>query len=119
MTFDVCAGTDDEWAAMKASKRKRLTRELQRHRCFICGKVFAGQSGNRAPFARRMLGATEDHVIPRDMGGRTPWNALQAHNRCNSLKGNRPPHPCELIFLAAVNLALRHRGPRTFPRWPK
>lgn len=29
-----------------------------------------------------------------------------AHQGCNTAKGNRPPHPCEVIFLLAVNANL-------------
>lgn len=40
---------------------------------------------------------TFDHVIPRCKGGRTTWdNIVTACRRCNTIKGSRLPHQCNM-----------------------
>lgn len=41
---------------------------------------------------------TFDHVIPRSRGGRTEWeNIVTACQGCNTKKGNRMPHECDMF----------------------
>jgi len=82
--------------------------------CFLCG-VALGQIAD----------CTREHVWPRhptgrdmaafrERGGRTGSvkNELLAHRPCNMRKGNRLPHPCEVIYLEAVNARLYGPAPR-------
>jgi hypothetical protein len=111
MAFDTCAGDFHLWAKFKRSRRKRLQKELQGHRCYLCGQPFVDDEAFRflSTRERRKLGPTEDHVMPKKHGGVIPWNILIAHQDCNSRRGDRMPHPCELIALAGVNLGLRFK----------
>lgn len=58
--------------------------------CYLCGKPWA------VP--------TRDHVVPKAKGGKSRWNQLLAHPRCNVRKSDRWPYPCELMLLHAVNM---------------
>ncbi|MEI7602210.1 MAG: HNH endonuclease [Opitutae bacterium] len=50
------------------------------HLCQYCGRVFREEELNL------------DHVVPRDVGGKTSWeNIVTACVRCNSRKANRLP----------------------------
>ena len=50
------------------------------HQCQYCGRVFREEELNL------------DHVVPRDVGGKTSWeNIVTACVRCNSRKANRLP----------------------------
>ena len=60
----------------------------------------------------RKLKLTRDHVTPKAMGGRFWWNKLLTHAACNNRKGDRPPHPCELLYLEASNLRIVGRRER-------
>lgn len=43
---------------------------------------------------------TFDHVIPRSRGGQSSWdNIVTACKACNTRKGNRMPHECEMYPL--------------------
>ena len=84
-----------------------LSRKALFHRqdraCFLCGCGFAHRAmdlhGAHADAPSR------DHVFPRAAGGRAEANILLAHKPCNIRKGSRWPHPCEVIYLAAIYLA--------------
>ncbi len=40
---------------------------------------------------------TFDHVIPRCLGGRTSWdNIVAACRKCNTVKGHKLPHECDM-----------------------
>lgn len=78
---------------------------LQDGRCYLCADPM------RASSPQDPDGATRDHVTPRIRGGRDTENLLAAHRACNERKADRAPHPCELIYLAAVN-ARRSSPPR-------
>lgn len=76
------------------SAEYRRLKLIQRGCCYICGSS--------------MNKPTRDHVRPRS---RYPSaqpiglkNILLAHGACNTLKGDRDPHPCELIYLEAAHL---------------
>lgn len=74
-------------------KRKRAVLfEAQRRRCYLCCKKM--YPGN---------GSTDDHVLPKSLGGRRDRNILLAHRKCNARKADRPPFACELLYLAAIN----------------
>ena len=72
------------------ARRRKVLYGLQRKRCYLCAKRM--YPGNRS---------TDDHVIPKSRGGRRDRNILLAHKKCNERKGDRPPHPCELLYAAA------------------
>lgn len=78
--------------------------EAQGGRCYLC--------------SRQMAAPTEDHVHPKAKGGKNKANRLLAHSRCNNEKGSRLPYPCELIFLAAINLRVVYRA-RPVTRAPR
>jgi 5-methylcytosine-specific restriction endonuclease McrA len=60
--------------------------------CYLCAKPFKEEDW-----------ATRDHVIPRALGGSDERNILLACGACNNRKADRPPKPCEMIYLAAAN----------------
>lgn len=65
---------------------------VQRGRCLLCG-------------ARKLYDAmTEEHVIPRSMGGAThPTNIVLSCGPCNVEKGARPPDPRYAKLAAAIS----------------
>jgi hypothetical protein len=78
----------------------------QRHACYLCAQAFAHRAlefhGGHPDAPSR------DHVFPRGRGGLAEANILLAHKRCNQRKGDRWPHPCEVIYLAAIYAAPAH-----------
>lgn len=103
---DTLAGSGREWSLLCADKRRKITARMQGGKCFLCGfrlpRRYPAQMPDNEP-AR----PTDEHVVPKCAGGRGPWNLLLAHRKCNNLKGNRHPYPCELLLLASVNFELR------------
>lgn len=74
--------------------------------CYLCGEPF----DDARP-------ATQDHVVPKALRGRTRGNILMAHQPCNNQKGDRMPTREELEYLRAVNAAVANddvAGPRVF-----
>ena len=83
---------------------KRFMWTAQNGVCYLCGQ----------PLPRKWASPklTFEHIWPvsRIAGGDTfEGNVMLAHHKCNVGKANRLPHPCELIYLAAVNLRLGFR----------
>lgn len=77
---------------------------VQGNRCAICGghmRLHGSVTNHRR--------ATLDHVRPRSLGGGKARNVLLAHRVCNIRKASRPPSPCELLLLEAVNLHMDAR----------
>lgn len=77
----------------------------QRRRCFLCGGVILDLD---APHPRS---ASEDHVRPRVKGHTKQGNILLACSVCNQRKGQRDPHPCEIIYLDAMNAIMGRQPP--------
>lgn len=72
--------------------------ERDNYRCQYCGEPFKADELNM------------DHVIPRDMGGRTSWeNIVTSCIKCNSRKANRLPHQ------ASMHLIKKPERPRQRP----
>lgn len=75
-----------------------LWARLRKHQggdCYLCAKPLHADE------------QSQDHVIPQASGvGPGHRNKLAAHKDCNVAKGSRWPTPCELLFLAAVNMRL-------------
>lgn len=69
--------------------------------CFLCGlsltvdESLSPSDPNRSSF---------DHVLPKALGGNDRKNRLAAHRSCNTLKSDRAPFACELLFLRVVNI---------------
>lgn len=82
-------------------RRRRQLNELQERRCYLCIRRWG---------RRQAWWPTADHVVPRALGGGWSGNVLLAHSECNHKKGDRAPHPCELLYLAAVNERLASLG---------
>ena len=62
---------------------------------------------NRCPYCGNGLYEySRDHVVPKVRSGTEGGNLVLAHPGCNNQKRDRLPHPCELVYLAAVNLRL-------------
>ena len=60
------------------------------HTCQYCGRVFREEELNL------------DHVVPRDVGGKTNWeNIVTACVRCNSRKANRLPEQAGMTLRRA------------------
>ncbi len=88
---------------------------------------------NRANLFRRDRGAcqycgsskqlTIDHVIPRSKGGKTSWtNLVTACNRCNVLKGDKPPEQVGMQlrvapFTPSLSYFLASYAERQAPEW--
>lgn len=90
------------WSARDTAKHTRIF-VLQKERCYLCGHRMAGKPAGGGAAGDKY---TRDHVNPKFRGGKDHENILLAHQPCNLAKGNRKPHPCELIFLEGVNLRL-------------
>ena len=83
--------------------------EAQDKCCYLCGEKML-------PVTRydHRRGWSADHVHPRCRGHSRWQNLLLSHAACNGHKGDRLPHPCEVLLLEAVNkrlqaeAALRH-----------
>lgn len=79
--------------------------KVQRGKCPYCPRLLPhlGWPEDRGP-----LQCTVDHVHPKSRNGSRELgkNLCLAHAACNKRKAARLPHPCELIFLKAVNLRL-------------
>jgi 5-methylcytosine-specific restriction endonuclease McrA len=77
----------------KVEAKTDVLMRLQRGYCYLCSQPFRA---SRPP--------TLEHVKPRALGGKTHRNVLLAHADCNGGKADRPPRPCELLYLTAINL---------------
>jgi len=64
-------------------------------RCYLCPERLHDRACRRG-------GITKEHVVPRAKQGGVRRNILLAHRLCNLRKGDRMPHPCELIYLDAI-----------------
>lgn len=73
---------------------------LQNGVCYLC------------PDRMRQAAATCDHVTPRSRQRGFVGKILMTHRRCNERKADRSPHPCELIYLEAINLRLKGEDAR-------
>lgn len=78
---------------------KQVIADLQGNLCYLCGCDFDDH-----------VRPTTEHVRPRARRGANRANRLMACLPCNQAKGDREPHPCELLYLQAINLALDRRG---------
>lgn len=72
---------------MRLGHRQILWR-IQDGKCWLCGgQMLRFGRSNTTP-----LSASNDHIIPRSMGGGSCIrNKRLAHRRCNSARGNAPP----------------------------
>ncbi len=79
---------------IRFSRRNVYLRDA--HHCQYCGRNFREEELNL------------DHVVPRDVGGKTSWeNIVTACIRCNSRKANRLPEQAGMTL----------RRPPTKPKW--
>lgn len=79
------------------SKNRELF-ELQGFCCYLCSRSMSDRSfqgSNGEP--------SVDHVYPKVKGYTRNKNKLLAHKGCNMRKGERPPHPCEVLYLEGIN----------------
>lgn len=79
---------------------------VQNQRCYLCGRVFIdGLEKNH------WLRPTREHVFPKSGAGYGLHNnILLAHQRCNKLKADRPPHACEVLYLEVANEIMTWRA---------
>lgn len=82
--------------AGRIGRRRAVLWELQRGRCYLCGKKMRRVRHTRPEVA------SDDHVMPKRLGGTRLNNILLAHRRCNLAKADRAPHPCEQLFAAII-----------------
>lgn len=69
--------------------------------CFLCGSPLAiSETLEPSDQARSSF----DHVVPKALGGNDRNNRLAAHRSCNTVKADRTPFACELLFLRVVNI---------------
>ena len=66
--------------------------KLQHNLCYLCGCAFTAEDG-----------PTQDHVLPRSMGGSNLFNVALAHMECNTRKANRPPTRAERLYVAYLH----------------
>lgn len=95
---------------------KMLFCHLQGDKCYMCGREIIPR------FYYGVAAPTVDHVHPRKEGRRAKMDAGQLGNHaiacggCNGDKGDRPPTPCEILYLFALNRRLGLPEERT-ERW--
>lgn len=82
-------------AKLRGSRLRRFKRQkiAKRHgwKCHYCGKALTHST------------ATLDHIVPVAMGGTlADHNLCLACRRCNSLKGDKPPH----VFMDLLSMGL-------------
>jgi hypothetical protein len=88
----------DRVPAQEVKFNRKAVFDRDHHECQYCGRKFQVQE------------LTLDHVIPRDMGGRTTWeNIVTSCIHCNSEKANRMPHQ------AGMHLAEKPVRPKSRP----
>ncbi|MDE1867847.1 MAG: HNH endonuclease [Thaumarchaeota archaeon] len=93
------------------NKRKILKNILQRDnfKCGICGEAINPD----LPHTSR-LGATIDHIVPKNRGGtNNQWNLQPAHRGCNCERNDREsPNERYVIVAARTDLVARRGQPR-------
>lgn len=106
---------------LKPSKPKLAYREMlaaaQKHRCFYCDEPL--DRGKKHRKRQAATSETIDHVFPKSkdehrveyVGGFLVRNVVLSCRRCNSHKGNRPPHNGEIERLLAIERFIRQRFP--------
>lgn len=100
-------------------KRKILL--SQNPNCHLCGfpVLFPGVKVKQIPELFHILRSTIDHIVPKSFGGtRDLCNLRLAHNKCNSIRGNKTIEECAeqchneietilLMYFDNVELALK------------
>lgn len=97
-----------ERAAFLQGVVKRVLWQAQGGKCHLCGQAI--------PQKWRSPKLTFDHLWPvsRIAGANSfEGNIMLAHEKCNQVKDNRRPRPCELLFLSAVNRRIGFRESET------
>jgi len=87
---------------------KRMIWNAQGGICHLCGDQLSTKWSSQ--------NLTFEHVWPKSkVAGRNDFegNVMLAHKACNQAKNDRPPHPCELIYLSAVNRRLGYKESET------
>ena len=80
--------------------------EAQENRCYLCGWEMAhrhwryAEELSKADWRRRR--ATLDHIQPQSRYDGPLQFYGAACNECNSLKSDRHPYPCEILFGASM-----------------
>ena len=83
--------------------RRNFLLYYQNSRCYLCGGMMTRRKRRHA----KSLWRTTDHIMPRSRGGMQRGdNIAMAHMKCNNIKGNRLPHPCEVLFGRAIWLRI-------------
>lgn len=71
----------------------------QRKRCPYCGYNIPLASTEKNDITR----STWDHVYPRSRWRSHRLSYVICHSACNTIKGDRHPHPCEVLFRDFTN----------------
>ncbi len=78
--------------------------EAQNRRCFYCEVELPPFSLGNGPNNNPHIGFTEDHFIPKALGGANDWsNKVFACQPCNNAKKHRLPSPHEKQRFARLN----------------
>lgn len=77
----------------------------QRGVCPYCGHQMVIESVGQANFMKKAdrrrqeeKRASWDHVFPRSRWGNAKGSKILCHTRCNQMKSDRHPYPCEVLF---------------------
>jgi len=82
-------------------KRKwRDKAKLNKHALYVRDNYTCGYCGRHVSEFKGKERLTKDHVVPRDLGGKSTWeNLVTACSTCNGRKGNRTPEQAGMRLL--------------------
>jgi 5-methylcytosine-specific restriction endonuclease McrA len=81
----------------------KLMIETQNGVCILCNQRLVIDFALRSDHPDR---PSFDHVVSKAKGGQDRGNRIAVHRQCNSIKSNRDPTGCELIWLMVINNAI-------------
>ena len=91
----------------KLNKLMTLMIATQQNQCILCGGHLEINKELRSDHPLR---PSFDHVVSKSKGGLDRGNRIAAHRHCNSIKSDRDPTGCELIWLEVVNHAIERQS---------
>lgn len=96
----------EERKPQKTNKLMVLMIHVQLNQCVLCGSILKIDDSLRSDHPDR---PSFDHVVSKAKGGQNKGNRIAVHRQCNSIKSNRDPTGCELIWLMVVNYAIEYQ----------
>lgn len=99
----------------KPSLIPALLYQAQQGRCFHCLEPMQARAWTANRWSK---GWTQDHVIPKSLGGGRHRNIVLAHHLCNVHRGAAPLSPVELARARLVIAAVYCYLAKHFPKPP-